>query len=228
MACYLLQVSVIVSNFAANHRPKTIDNINTIKKLKLELMMKRIGLSLMMILTCVMAFAQEEVVDNLQVGKTLKFQGKKFELKWCQHQNEDVYLQEWLPEGETFDNYGQMLTVTLFFSEAGTVQYVENMAQILEKRKKTDCAYYYVHEKDGEYVIDFLVLDSAGGKVNFAEVGINHCKPVIVNGKKAVQINLYTRRAYGDDINPFLESLDDKTDDWINELTQMNIVCKMK
>ena len=190
--------------------------------------MKRIGLSLMMILTCVMAFAQEEVVDYLNVGKTLKFQGKKFELKWCQHQNEAVYLQEWLPEGETFDNYGQMLTVTLFFSEAGTVQYVENMAQILEKRKKTDCAYYYVHEKDGEYVIDFLVLDSAGGKVNFAEVGINHCKPVIVNGKKAVQINLYTRRAYGDDINPFLESLDDKTDDWINELTQMNIVCKMK
>ena len=228
MACNLLQVSVIVSNFAVNHRPKTIDNINTTKKLKLELIMKRIGLSLMMILTCVMAFAQEEVVDYLNVGKTLKFQGKKFELKWCQHQNEAVYLQEWLPEGETFDNYGQMLTVTLFFSEAGTVQYVENMAQILEKRKKTDCAYYYVHEKDGEYVIDFLVLDSAGGKVNFAEVGINHCKPVIVNGKKAVQINLYTRRAYGDDINPFLESLDDKTDDWINELTQMNIICKMK
>ena len=190
--------------------------------------MKRIGLSLMMILTCVMAFAQEEVVDYLQVGKTLKFQGKKFELKWCQHQNEAVYLQEWLPEGETFDNYGQMLTVTLFFSEAGTVQYVENMIQILEKRKKTDCAYYYVHEKDGEYVIDFLVLDRAGGKVNFAEVDINHCKPVIVNGKKAIQINLYTRRAYGDDINPFLESLDDKTDDWINELTQMKIVCKMK
>jgi len=25
-----------------------------------------------------------------------------------------------------------------------------------------------------------------------------------------------------------LESLDDKTDDWINELTQMNIICKMK
>ena len=191
-------------------------------------MMKRIGLSLMVILTCVMAFAQEEVVDYLNVGKTLKFQDKKFELKWCQHQNEAVYLQEWLPEGETFDNYEQMLTVTLFFSEAGTVQYVENMAQILEKRKKTDCAYYYVHEKDGEYVIDFLVLDRAGGKVNFAEVGINHCKPVIVNGKKAIQINLYTRRAYGDDINPFLESLDDKTDDWINELTQMNITCKMK
>ena len=35
--------------------------------------MKRIGLSLIMILTCVMAFAQEEVVDYLHVGKTLKF-----------------------------------------------------------------------------------------------------------------------------------------------------------
>ena len=190
--------------------------------------MKKIGLSLMMILTCVMAFAQEEVVDYLNVGKTLKFQGKKFELKWCQHQNEAVYLQEWLPEGETFDNYGQMLTVTLFFSEAGTVQYVENMAQILEKRKKTDCAYYYVHEKDGEYVIDFLVSDGADGKLNCVEVDIHHYKPVTVNGKKAIQLNFYSRRAYGDDIIPFLESLKDKKDDWINELTQMKIVCKMK
>ena len=177
---------------------------------------------------CLASLAQDMVTDYLHVGKTLKFQGKKFELKWCQHQNEALYLQEWLPEGETFDNYEQMLTVTLLFSEAGTVQYVEYMIQTLEERKKTDCAYYYVHEKDGEYVIDFLVLDGAGGKVNFAEVNINHCKPVIVNGKKAIQVNLYTRRAYGDDINPFLESIDEKTDDWINELTQMNIVCKMK
>ena len=84
--------------------------------------MKRIGLSLMMILTCVMAFAQEEVVDYLQVGKTLKFQGKKFELKWCQHPIEAYYLQEWLPKGETFDNYEQMLTVSLAFTEVLTVR----------------------------------------------------------------------------------------------------------
>ena len=44
----------------------------------------------------------------------------------------------------------------------------------------------------------------------------------------AVQLNFYSRRAYGDDIIPFLESLKDKKEDWITELTQMKIVCKMK
>ena len=172
--------------------------------------MKRIGLSLMMILTCVMAFAQEEVVDYLQVGKTLKFQGKKFELKWCQHPIEAYYLQEWLPKGETFDNYEQMLTVSLAFTEVLTVRdAVEAKVQELEERKKSDkCCNYLVYERD--------------------EVDIHHYKPVVVNGKKAVQLNFYSRRAYGDDIIPFLESLKDKKDDWINELTQMKIVCKMK
>ncbi len=191
--------------------------------------MKRIGLSLVLILTCVMAFAQEEVVDYLNVGKTLKFQGETFELKWCSHPMEAYYIQEWLPEGYTFDNYEQMLTVTLAFSEVLTAQYaVEAKVQELEERKKIDCAYYYVYENNGEYVIEFMVMDGADGKVNFVEVDIHHYKLVTVNGKKAVQLNFYTRRAYGDDINPFIESLDDKTDDWINELTQMKIVCKMK
>ena len=230
MACYLLQVSVIVSNFAANHRPKTIDNINTTKKLKLELIMKRIGLSLMMILTCVMAFAQEEVVDNLQVGKTLKFQGKKFELKWSQHPIEPYYIQEWLPKGETFDNYEQMLTVSLAFSEALTVRdAVEAKVQELEERKKSDkCCNYLVSERDGEYVLDFLVSDGTDGKLDCVEVDIHHYKPVTVNRKKAIQLNFYSRRAYGDDIIPFLESLKDKKEGWITELTQMKIVCKMK
>lgn len=184
----------------------------------------------MMILTCVMAFAQEEVVDYLQVGKTLKFQGKKFELKWCQHPIEAYYLQEWLPKGETFDNYEQMLTVSLAFTEVLTVRdAVEAKVQELEERKKSDkCCNYLVYERDGEYVLDFLVSDGADGKLNCVEVDIHHYKPVTVNGKKAVQLNFYSRRAYGDDIIPFLESLKDKKEDWITELTQMKIVCKMK
>ena len=192
--------------------------------------MKRIGLSFILMMTCVMAFSQEEIVDYLHVGKTLKFQGKKFELKWSQHPMEVYYLQEWLPKGETFDNYEQMLSVSLAFSEALTVQYaVEAKIQELEERKKSDkCCNYLVYENDGEYLIDFLVSDGADGKLNCVEVDIHHYKPVTVNGKKAIQLNFYSRRAYGDDIIPFLESLKDKKDDWIKELTQMKIVCKMK
>ena len=192
--------------------------------------MKRIGLSFILMMTCVMAFSQEEIVDYLHVGKTLKFQGKKFELKWSQHPMEVYYLQEWLPKGETFDNYEQMLSVSLAFSEALTVQYaVEAKIQELEERKKSDkCCNYLVYENDGEYLIDFLVSDGADGKLNCVEVDIHHYKPVTVNGKKAIQLNFYSRRAYGDDIIPFLEFLKDKKEDWIKELTQMIIVCKMK
>ena len=191
---------------------------------------KRLLTLILVLLALVSVSAQDMVVDYLHVGKTLKFQGKKFELKWCQHPIEAYYLQEWLPKGETFDNYEQMLTVSLAFSEVLTVQdAVEAKIQELEERKKSDkCCNYLVYENDGEFVIDFLVSDGADGKLNLVEVDIHHYKPVTVNGKKAVQLNFYSRRAYGDDIIPFLESLKDKKDGWINELTQMKIVCKMQ
>ena len=157
---------------------------------------------------CLASLAQDMVTDYLNVGKTLKFQGKKFELKWCQHPIEAYYLQEWLPKVRDA---------------------VEAKVQELEERKKSDkCCNYLVYERDGEYVLDFLVSDGADGKLNCVEVDIHHYKPVTVNGKKAVQLNFYSRRAYGDDIIPFLESLKDKKEDWIKELTQMKIVCKMK
>ena len=91
-----------------SHRPinfaiKTIkivnNNLNTPKwqrtmnyEIIIKTNMKRIGISLILILTCVMVFSQDKVVDYLHVGKTLKFQDKKFELKWCQHPIEAYYL----------------------------------------------------------------------------------------------------------------------------------------
>ena len=45
---------------------------------RIETDMKRIGFSLLLTLISVMAFSQDEVVDYLHVGKTLKFQDKKF------------------------------------------------------------------------------------------------------------------------------------------------------
>ena len=197
---------------------------------RIEIDMKKIVLSLLMALICVMAFSQDKVVDYLHVGKTFKFQDKKFELKWCQHPIEAYYLQEWLPKGETFDNYEQMLSVSLSLSESLSVQFfVDAKVRELEERKKSDkCCNFLVFENNGEYIIDFMVSDGADGKLNVVEADIHHYKPVVVDGKKAIQLNFYSHRAYGDDIIPFLESLKDKKTGWINELTQMKIVCKMK
>ena len=73
-----------------------------------------------------------------------------------------------MPKGETFDNYEQMLSVSLSFSETLSVKYfVDAKVNELEKRKKSDkCCNYLVYENDGEYIIDFLVSDGADGILN--------------------------------------------------------------
>ena len=123
-----------------------------------------------------------------------------------------------------------MLSVSLHFNETLSVQYaLEAKVQELEERKKSDkCCNYLVYGNDGEYIIDFLVSDGADGELNMVELDIHHYKPVVVDGKKAIQLNSYSRRAYGDEIIPFLESLKEKKAGWIKGLSQMKIVCKVK
>lgn len=191
---------------------------------------RRLSLLIMLLTVGLIAIAQDQVIDYLHVGKNIKFMGKKFELKWCSHPIEPYYLQEWLPRDETFDNYEQMFTVSLAFSEELSVEFaVEAKVRELEERAQTDsCCFYDVYENNGEYMIDFIVSDGAGGVINMVEADIHHYKPVVVDGKKAVQLNFYSRRAYGDDIEPFLKTLKQEKPRWIEELTKMNIVCKMK
>ena len=190
--------------------------------------MKKI-ITLLFVVFCCISMSSQEVVDYLNVGNTIEFNGKKMVLKWCSHPMELYYLQEWIPEDETFDNYSQMFTVAVILAEEVTPELAVQMKiQELEERAKTDaCCNYQVLENNGEYILDFLVSDGNGEKLNCVEWDIHHYKTAIINGNKAQQLNYISTRAYGDDILPFLESIKDKRIEWINALTQMDIKCKL-
>ncbi len=153
--------------------------------------------------SCV-SMSSQEMIDYLNVGNTIEFNGQKMVLRWSTHPMELYYLQEWIPENETFDNYSQMFTVAVI------------------------CCNYQVLENNGEYILDFLVSDGNGKTLNLLEWDIHHYKTAIINGKKAQQLNFISTRAYGDDIMPFLESIIDRRSEQINALTKMDIKCEIK
>ena len=179
--------------------------------------------------SCV-SMSSQEIVDYLNVGNTIEFNGQKMVLRWSTHPMELYYLQEWIPENETFDNYSQMFTVAVILAEEVTPELAVQMkVEELEERAKTDaCCNYQVLENNGEYILDFLVSDGNGNTLNLLEWDIHHYKTAIINGKKAQQLNFISTRAYGDDIMPFLESIKDKRAELINALTQMDVKCEIK
>ena len=187
-------------------------------------------ITLLLVIFSCLSMSSQELIDYLNVGNTIEFNGQKMVLRWSSHPMELYYLQEWIPEDETFDNYSQMFTVAVILSEEVTPQLAVQMKiQELEERAKTDaCCNYQVYENNDEYILDFLVSDGNGETLNCVEWDIHHYKTAIINGKKAQQLNYISTRAYGDDILPFLESIKDKRVEWINALTQMDIKCEIK
>ena len=96
--------------------------------------MKRISVTLIVLISCLAIFSQE-TIDYLNVGKTIKFGKQKYSLAWSSHPTDYYYIQEWLPKGEAFDNYSQMFTVSLHFSEELTpLIAVQSKAAELDKR----------------------------------------------------------------------------------------------
>ena len=142
--------------------------------------MKRISVTLIVLISCLAIFSQE-TIDYLNVGKTIKFGKQKYSLAWSSHPTDYYYIQEWLPKGEAFDNYSQMFTVSLHFSEELTpLIAVQSKAAELDKRGMYD---------------------------------------------KICNYNIFEN---GDDIMPFLNSLKDRRENVITDLTQMNIKCRVK
>ena len=191
--------------------------------------MKRISLTLIALISCLTIFSQE-TIDYLNVGKTVAFGKQKFNLAWTSHPTDYYYIQEWLPEGEIFDNYSQMFTVSLHLSEELTPSIaVQNKAAELDERGKNDkICRYNIFENEDEYIIDFLVSEKENDNLKIVEHDVHHYKQVTINGKKALQLTFISERSYGDDIMPFITELIERRQNVILDLVQMNIKCEVK
>lgn len=191
--------------------------------------MKRVLSYVIALISCLSMHSQE-AIDYLNVGKTIKFEKQRFQLAWSAHPADYYYIQEWLPNDETFENYNRMFTVTIHFSEELTPFIaVQNKAAELDERKKNDkVCNYNVFENGNDYVIDFIVGDASDGLLNLVEHDVHHYKQVVINGKKALQLNFISERSYGDDIIPFLQALKDRRESIIGSLTKMKVKCKIK
>ena len=166
-------------------------------------------------------------LNRLGTNDTLHFNDTDFNLSWTDKPNENYYIQEYLPKGETTNGYNQMMTIHLFVTNINAKDAVAQKVKELKERKKHDavCNYQVTESPDGkEFIVDFLLGESKDKLMTIVEFNAYHYKEIqLSESKKAIVIYAYTKRSYGDGITDFLKSLKEDRSHVLNEMISTKI-----
>lgn len=180
--------------------------------------------TLIISLMCTIGLYAQTVTEYFNVGNPIKFCGTDFSLVWRARPQENYFVQEYLPEGESLDHYNQMFTVGVIFWDRTPLEAVKAKIAELEQRKKSDpVTNYMVAENNGEYILEFIVSDSNNGNMNTVEVDVHYYKQMTIDGRNASVLSFYSSRAYGDDIMPFIQSIPEKRSAWYEGMINLKL-----
>lgn len=192
--------------------------------------MKKLLLSLILLLAISVSMKSETVTQYFDAGNPVTYCGEKFYFAWSSRPYDFYILQEYLPKGENFETYTQMFTISVIFygdSPFNSAKAIEMKIDELKERKKTDkVCNWLIAENNGEYILDFIVSDSNNGEMNCVEADIHYYRDIEIEGRKASVLLFYSRRAYGDDILPFIESIPSMRDKWYEGMTELKLIPK--
>jgi hypothetical protein len=171
--------------------------------------------SLLIFCLALLSFAKatNDPIERIGVKGPLKFNGTDFALSWSEHPKDFYYIQEYLPKGENYDHFNQMVTLHVFDKEVTAEAAMQQKVKELEVRKKTDkVCNYEVHQNGDstEFMVDFLLSQSDGDKLAVVEFNAYHYKKVALgNNKMGILVYAYSKRSYGDAITNFMQQLGD-------------------
>ena len=184
----------------------------------------KVVISIIISLLSCLSLSAQSATEYFHVGNRIKYCGTNYFLVWSAQPQENYFVQEYLPKGESLDHYNQMFTVSVIFWDRAPLEAVQAKIAELEQRKKTDpITNYMASENNGEYILEFIVGDSSDGKMNAVEVDIHYYKQMTINGRNASVLSFYSRRAYGDDIMPFIQSIPEKRNAWYEGMSDLKL-----
>ncbi len=161
----------------------------------------------------------QKLKDYLSVPE-IKLDNSVYKLSWSSHPNDSYYKHEYLEKGENPDNYTSMVMLEVLIADMTVEQALGAKLTELKERQKIDqlCNYQIINNPEtGEYMLDFLMSSGNGKTLDVVEWNVYRYKKVIdKKGNSMMLLFAWSKRAYGDDIMPFLKGLDEQRIGWIN------------
>ncbi|MCR8558320.1 hypothetical protein KXD93_11725 [Mucilaginibacter sp. BJC16-A38] len=167
---------------------------------------------------------KDEVVNYLNTSETLTVNGQEYKLSWSSRPGTNYYKQEYLPAGENPDRYKSMLMVEYLLIDTPAKNIVGVKINELRERKKKDAvANFMVQKKSetGEYLLDFILSDGDGRNMSTVELNAYRYKNYTDKaGHKGVLLFGLSKRAYDDDVTPFMRNLKNERMNIINAVAK--------
>lgn len=186
--------------------------------------MKKTLICIIMLLAGIAAASADEVKEYFSAGNPIKFCDTAYYLQWSTDIDNYYFIQEYLPQGQTFDDYTKMFTVSVMFTGNTAEDILESKLAWVAERQRTDMVCNYrMFKQDDEYMLDFITSEGNDEGLTQVERNIVRYYPMKINGQSAVIQCYYTSRAYGDDILPFIKAISDNSTDLYNAMILMKI-----
>lgn len=170
--------------------------------------MRRFLSYLVFTLCCVIASKAVTYEQFFSVDNPIKFNDTNYYFAWSAHPQKIYYIQEYLPKGETLEHYNSMISISVVFWDKEPNDLIHAKISEIEQRKETDpVANYSTFEKDGAYILDFLVSEGDEEGLDVVEWDLHYYQKIKIDGKNATLLTFYSKRAYDDDILPFIKAI---------------------
>ena len=189
-------------------------------------------LSLISIMTFGTLKAQN-VEDVLDV-KSFNFQGTEYHLGWGAH-NSQQCIQEYFPKGQVPESYTDMFTISVFTNIDSKVTpeiaAAAKEAELAARKEKTKDVLGWdvmVNDDINEACIDFVCVTEKNNEVEVLEYDAHRYRMIQVDGKPALQLLFYSKRAYREDVTKMKDSLKETRQKVLNDITNFNVNCNVK
>ena len=175
----------------------------------------------------------QNVEDVLDV-KSFNFQGTDYHLGWGAH-NSQQCIQEYFPKGQVPESYTDMCTISVFTNIDSKVTpeiaAAAKEAELAVRKEKTKDVLGWdvmVNDDINEACIDFVCVAEKNNEVEVLEYDAHRYRMIQVDGKPALQLLFYSKRAYREDVTKMKDNLKETRLKVLNDITNFNVNCNVK
>ena len=175
----------------------------------------------------------QNVEDVLDV-KSFNFQGTDYHLGWSAH-NSKQCIQEYFPQGQVPESYTDMFTISVFTNIDSKVTpeiaAAAKEAELAARKEKTKDVLGWdvmVNDDINEACIDFVCVAEKNNEVEVLEYDAHRYRMIQVDGKPALQLLFYSKRAYREDVTKMKDNLKETRLKVLNDITNFNVNCNVK
>lgn len=154
--------------------------------------------------------AQNKVEEYLGVPGPINLGQKVYHLAWSSHPNDMYFKQEYIEPKENINKYNSMVLIDFVKGDFNLKEVIDHkIAELDEMKKINPIVNYQILEKDGEYILDFLISENSkdGKEVLIAERNVYRYKLITKGANKGILLFAISQRGYKENMDQFFKNL---------------------